>query len=335
MASSYSIRKASPAETPAALATLPKLGRSVVSDLFVAVSRAGDMLGAGALIAPAQRGGPPVWKFALAVDPAHRRAGIGRALLRTITAEARRAGASRLRTHTSLEDGPGTRFLRALGFTASKRIFHFTVDFSGFHRATRAIRDRLVARGKIPGSARLVPLGDVSAEQVVRLIDLHLAGMRARLTESSLGRGDRPWSREDSVVLLSGDAVRAALVLGWQGATPRIYRYVIDPRFRSTWVHVVMLTAAMERMLARGSHRVRFSCYEDIRDTVRIAERCGARPEKVTRSYSLNLSATRLRRAWRSVLAIRSLVAPAAVVQRFQAFARALTGREKPRQAPV
>ena len=82
----YSVRKAWPSEITAAVAMLPVFDGPVVPDVFVAVSEAaGGIVGAAALVSPRRNNRIPIsWKFAIAVDVAHRRAGIGRALFSAV-----------------------------------------------------------------------------------------------------------------------------------------------------------------------------------------------------------------------------------------------------------
>lgn len=95
-------------------------GRGVV----LVATAAGAVVGTVALLRSLSTavGGDVCWLEDLVVDPAHRRAGVGRALVQAAIVEARRRGWARITLLTDPDNDAGQRLYAALGFARSSMV---------------------------------------------------------------------------------------------------------------------------------------------------------------------------------------------------------------------
>ena len=70
----------------------------------------------------------------------------------------------------------------------------------------------------------------------------------------------------------------------------RIDAYAVDREWRRSPAGVVLLEAALARGLATGARVIRFACWEDVRDTIKLARRAGAREIGCDGQYVLGLA---------------------------------------------
>jgi GNAT superfamily N-acetyltransferase len=257
--------------------------------VFVATSRA-RILGVAAMGTQPWGHRPPGFRFALRVTVPYRRRGVGRALVQAAAREARGLGARALRAWRSVELEEEAAFLRSVGFERTRRALHFEADVLDFLRHLQTVRERLIAHRRVPEDARVVPLREADRRAVIRLCRRHLEGLPAGLRHALRGRSQGAASLEHSVVLRVGETMCGVLIYGWEGDTARIDVQLLDPAFRRTWASILLLAGAIERGRETGASRIRFHCYDDNRDTLKLAERIRARLLKAEDFYALDLT---------------------------------------------
>lgn len=274
--------RADAAALPACFALLPALA-GVEAVMLTARDAEGTLLGAAGVLwrgwnVPA---GMPAW---VEVLPDSRRRGVGRALL---------AGLARLAAAESDwlwailpvdEASDAAAFARACGAQARKRHFFFEARGSAFTDDMGSVVARLRRAGRIPADLTMTVLSEANIEQVKWLIAERMEAPPPRM-DQLLARGlaeppeTAPVDRERSCVLVTGDGsvAGALLVRRVPGEdASEVVCNVVDPRWRNGWANPMLLHAFTARSLAHGIDRMRFSCDEDVRDTIRLARRSGA-----------------------------------------------------------
>jgi GNAT superfamily N-acetyltransferase len=235
---------------------------------------------------------PQGFRFGVTVAPPYRRRGVGRALVRAVADEARGWGVRGLWAWDRAGEGRGAEFLRALGFDCSKRFLYFEGDAKRLHALVRPLSDRIVSGGGLPPGVRVVPLREAPAAGVVRLHQRHLSGDAARLAARIAGHGPDAFSPDHSVVLMADEAVCGAILYGWTDDVARIDAYAVDREWRRSPAGVVLLEAALSRGFSTGASVIRFACWEDVRDTIKMARRAEAREIGSDGQYVLDLART-------------------------------------------
>ena len=168
------------------------------------------------------------------------------------------------------------RFLAAVGFHETRQVFDYEAAGAEFYSRLKGIYDRFANAGKLPARFRIVTLADAPTDAVAALVAEHLP----QASHTAVARVVQGTSRHDaerSVVLLEGDTVLGALLYSWNTADPVIDCWIVAPAARGTAANLMMVEAATRYGLAGGASRFRFSCTDDVRDTIKLAERGGAR----------------------------------------------------------
>ena len=257
--------------------------------MLVATEAADEKLvGAGALSFSPNRYFPEHADFLVHVGEIHRRRGIGRALLNALIAAAREGGAKQLRSLQLEEKGVGFQFALACGFKPYPANITFEAPIENFGRMT-GLYNSMVARGKIPNGARVIPLSEAPREEVFRLVLDHFGFSSQHVAERL--RGTEPgFSQTLSRVALLDGKVIGALVLTYQKALSTIDATAVLARYRHSWVNLALKHSAFEELQARGVKKVRFSANAEAhRDAINMAGRVKARELRRTCMAVLNL----------------------------------------------
>jgi GNAT superfamily N-acetyltransferase len=290
----FIVARAQPGRTDAVWALLadglPGLSRPLAPppSLWVAQPAGGPApwLGAAALWPVPQRGG--VWGFRAhcQVLPAHRRQGIGRALLAALAAEAGQWGAPRLISWDTLGDGPGSAFAQAVGGQAAFRLHHFLPDKATALRRCAALVERLHRQGRVPAGFALLPLHEVPREPLLALHcqEFHAVPQAAtHLFEAHLADAHL---RALSVALWDGQQLAGYLLAGPGGDLPEVSFWATAPGHRGGWAAAVMLHAFVARL---GGPKARYHCNELNRAPMNFARRTAAPLEKITLGWCLEV----------------------------------------------
>lgn len=255
-------------------------------EFFVAVQEAEPYLVGAACF---RHGGATLFSLRVRVLRTHRRRGIGSALLARVIQEARARGCHTVIARTDPEAEPDAApFLEAHGFRRGMRLSTVEGDIEAMRPKLVALRDRLLAAGKVPGGARVVPYRDAPKDQVARLFAEHILNnpdLEAGRIEHWLAHGNVG----DSPVALVGDQVVGMLLWSLEGSLATVPARVVAPGYRGGWVNAWLMAEAIEAGWAAGARRVRFEIPEGNQDTEKLARRLGASRVRTTESYALLL----------------------------------------------
>ena len=173
-------------------------------------------------------------------------------------------------------EDPACLFLRRNGFEAVAVISEFDADTEAMLAAVAPVYRRLVARGKVPRGAELVPIEQSPVPEVRRLVLEHLPRLEDEL-EPDLRRYAGTASR---ALLLNGDLVGAMLVRPL-GSMVFWDANVVAPAKRNTWASTCLKNEVFSAVLAAGATRIRFRTNEAIHpDTAKLARRVAADLQK-------------------------------------------------------
>ncbi len=271
--SPWLIRPALDGEAVACRAMLPEAfpPAGPAPDLFVALGHAGGLLGAAAM-AWFPRGFPVLaW-----VDPAARRQGIGRALLRA-AADAAAGETMALLAWSSVEEGcAAAEFLQAAGFKATRRLLGFETDGVRFAALITTLRSRVQAAGRVPADAPVIPLSSASPAAIIRLVMPEFGAMLHdvawRLQPGISGGYDQALS----FVVVQGSEALGCMLVRREHDVLEIDLNLVGPAHRRGWVNLLLLEAVACRGREAGVTRFRFHCEAHVRDTLNLGRRTGA-----------------------------------------------------------
>jgi GNAT superfamily N-acetyltransferase len=222
------------------------------------------------------------------VAPQARRRGIGTALVQTIAQAARDDAPALNAWHDVAQGSEAAAFLAATGFACVRQVFEFEADMKTFYDLIKVTYDRFAARGKLTADFHIVSLAEAPADQVAALV----ADNFALASASSLARVAQGTSSHDpdkSVALLKDGHVLGALLYSWNGGDIGIDAWVVADEARGTSANLMLVEAASRRALEAGAWRFRFSCTDDVRDTINLARRGGAVQTATKARYSKRL----------------------------------------------
>lgn len=280
------IRRATDGEARACRLMMPEIfGPSHAPELWVAIDRETSLLVGGAGAAWHLVSDPPGFPVYVHVLPSVRRRGIATAL---VNAVARACSGDACRLNAWFDVAPNSSaatFMAAIGFTLARQVFDYEAGGAEFYARIKAIHDRFARAGKLPADFRIVPLGEAPAEAVAALVADHLS-MASATAVARVVRGTSSHDPQRSVVLLKGQAVLGSLLYSWNHADPVIDCWIVAPTARGTAANLMLVEAATRNGLAGGAQRFRFSCTDDVLDTVNLAQRGGARQIATRLRYS-------------------------------------------------
>lgn len=234
-------------------------------------------------------------RIALRVPRPLRRQGLGRAIIEAVASEAR-SRVARLLVRLDGDTNPAAwPFLAACGFELAERQVFLAADYSLARGRLLALYARLQARGAIPASARVVPLGEAP---LAPLVELHVAlvgGTSAGIAAQLQARRNAG-ARDDSIVLLVNEVPAGLLLFDTRAGVTRIATRLVSPSLQaaglgSGWPNVMLLAEGCRRADRRSTHTLRFDCRESNRDTMRLVRHLDATIEQQAEVYARRLGA--------------------------------------------
>ncbi len=197
------------------------------------------------------------------VVPQYRRQSVGSALLRQLLEEASREGYREATAQADVEADPGTElFLLAHHFLRGERLYSVEGDLARMRHTVCALRDRLLASGRIPSAARVVPLTSSHWDSVLELFSDHIAQspfINPQFMPLSMIPEMLPFSR----ILLVENRVEGMLLAHREEEVVKTHGLVVTPPFRKSWAVVLLLSEAIESAWDAGARRTQFDFLEN------------------------------------------------------------------------
>ncbi len=263
------------------------LGWMAGREYLVAVQEAPPQIVGAASFHPQERA---FFGVRVRVIRTYRRRGIGSRLLRHILDEAARRKVTVLFSGADgLREPDAAPFLAAHGFEFLGRLTTVEADVLAMRDYLSALRDRLMAGGKVPGNARLVQFSEAPQDQVARLYAEYIA----HNPEADPALLRHPRFKEKiaaSPVLMMDDRVVGILLVGVEGELATVHARVVAPELRGGWVNALMMGTATEQEWQAGARRVRFEIPPNNRDTEKLARRFRAETVRAWDRYVLRLA---------------------------------------------
>jgi GNAT superfamily N-acetyltransferase len=207
----------------------------------------------------------PRWIVDVHVIPPFRRQGVGRQLIETVASEAATKRIGILDAWVLPEEGSDlVHQVERFGFDVHKKIFEYEASTLDVLASAERLYQRVVERGSIPSTARLVCLKDANMAEVIALHTAYLGGTEAGLAPRLRGFGAIPCDPYLSLVLLVDDRVMG-LALCHCPSDPKLYEYdsaVIHPSLRNSWASAWLRYEQSRRAVGQGCEMVRYMTFD-------------------------------------------------------------------------
>jgi GNAT superfamily N-acetyltransferase len=216
----------------------------------------GEPVGAAMLAgSPEGQGSGRVW-IQVEVLPAYRGRGVGTALLRAVSEQARRRGHVTLACHIQVDDAYSLSFLERRGFVPQRRWDEFVlaVPAGADHKAPRPDGVEIVALAEDP--ALLPGMYEVASETY------HELGGHMPLYTRSFVKWQAhelgPGTRLDltPVAVAAGKVIGFATLLMQDDSSGEVRTVAVSPDWRGRGVATALVAAQIERARAQAMHRL-------------------------------------------------------------------------------
>jgi GNAT superfamily N-acetyltransferase len=221
------------------------------------------------------RAGPGV---AVHVIEPCRRHGVGTSLVSQLASAARAGGAQALFAARRVDqDSDEMRGWASLGFTACETVQEHLLPLEQFEPRLAPLLDRMQKQGRIPSTARIIPLYQANHPAVLQLHLDHLGGDRGDLYRKLKGSGNGAFHPRYSRVLMVGDAVTGCILAHRRDKdTAVVDADIVDPSLRGGWANVWLKLEATRGALRLGIKQFQFTTFDHYADTRSFAMKLGS-----------------------------------------------------------
>lgn len=209
------------------------------------------------------------------VVPPFRRQGVARRLLDSMAESVAKRGAGALYATQKVNLGSEQQLAwSALGFIPCEKVEYHELPLAEFEVQLAPLLERMQQRGKIPPTARIIPLYEANIEAVAQLhLDI-LGGDRMNLLQKL--RGDVPdsYSARYSRILLLEDQIVGFILAHRAGQdVAHVDANVLAPEVRGGWANVWLKLEATRGAMQLGIKKFVFSTFDHYSDTRSFTER--------------------------------------------------------------
>lgn len=271
----FSIRTASASDALAVRMLLPSAADALS---YCLVAEAGDpsrIVGAAGItraMRPKPLVGPGV---TIEVIPPYRRRGIARRLIERIAEQAKDRGAAALYATQKVDShSEAMQAWSALGFSPCETVQYHELPLNEFEIQLAPLLQRMRERGKIPETARIVPLFEADIDAVARL-HLEVLGGDALDLQQKL-RGDVPNSylaHYSQILLLENRVVGFILAHRVGKDVAFVDANVLAPDVRGGWANIWLKLEATRGAQQLGIKKFVFTSFDHYTDTRSFTER--------------------------------------------------------------
>lgn len=271
----FSIRLATSQDAKAVRMLLPGAADALGFCLVAEVENPGRIV-AAAGITTALRAKPIAGPGVLVhVIPPVRRHGIAHQLLQLLSDTAAKQGVGALYATQKVDLG-SEQYLAwtALGFKPCEMVEYHELPLAEFEIQLAPLFERMQQRGKIPPTAKIVPLYEAEIDAVAQMhLDI-LGGDKANLLQKL--RGDVPdsYSARYSRILLLDDRIVGFILAHRAGQeVAHVDANVLAPEVRGGWANVWLKLEATRGAMKLGIRKFVFSTFDHYTDTRSFTER--------------------------------------------------------------
>lgn len=279
----FLVRAAEPADAKAVRMLLPGLPED--ADRFVACDGEHQRVIGAAAATRVPRRSPAVGPgVAIHVIPPCRRTGVGGSLLERLETTTRARGGRALYAAQRVEvSSPDMVAWQWLGFTVCETIEEHELPVANFDPVLGPLLERMKRRGRIPETARMIPLHAADAAGVVRLHLENLGGDAGDLLRRIRGQAPNSFHPDFSRVLLIGDRIVAA-VLARRVSQQAIMvdAIIVAPEARGGWANLWLKLDATRRVIPHGITHLSFTTFDRYADTRSFVQKLGGRTTRTT-----------------------------------------------------
>jgi N-acetylglutamate synthase-like GNAT family acetyltransferase len=278
----FLIRPAAAADAKALRMLLPEMRDGAVR--FVVVDGRDKLVIGAAAVTHSHRLQPLVGPgVSIRVIEPCRRQGVGRALFEQLEHVAKSAGAKALFAVKRVDlDSDEMRAWEWFGFRPCETVEEHVMPSSQFEPQLGPLVVRMRERGRIPVSARVVPLYQADLAAVLQLHLGHMGGDREELYRKLRGRGPGAFHSRYSHVLLIDNKVKGCMLAHRSSHdTMTVDANVIDPELRGGWANALLKLEAF-----RGAFEelkwIRFTTFDHYTDTRSFTGKLGGSTVRTT-----------------------------------------------------
>jgi GNAT superfamily N-acetyltransferase len=218
------------------------------------------------------------------VIPPCRGHGIASGLVRCLEAAALASGHGALYAARRVVDGSDEmEAWQRLGFTSCGAVDEHLLPLEQFEPRIAPLVDRLRQQGKIPPSARILPLYRANAADVLHLHLECLGGDRDDLQRKLQGSVAGSFHPRYSRVLYVGNCVRGCILAHRADQhTAVVDADIVDPSLRGGWANAWLKLEATRGALRLGIKQFQFTTFDHYTDTRNFARKLGGRVIRTT-----------------------------------------------------
>lgn len=223
-------------------------------------------------IRPKPLAGPGV---AVHVIAPNRRQGIARRLLAELGERAAATGAAALYATQKVElNSDEMQAWTALGFVPCETVEYHELPLDQFEIQLAPLLERMQERGKVPKSARIIPLCEADPEAVAQLHLAVLGGDADDLRQKLRGDVPNSYSARYSRILLVDDRV-VGFILAHRAAkdVAHVDANVLAPEVRGGWANVWLKLEATRGAQSLGIKKFVFTSFDHYTDTRSFTDR--------------------------------------------------------------
>jgi N-acetylglutamate synthase-like GNAT family acetyltransferase len=272
----FLIRRAEQSEAQAVRMLIPELRDTAAA--FVALDGMHKLVVGAAVMTRSARRQPLVGPgIAVHVIVPCRSHGIAKSLVGHLAAAAQAAGYQALFSARRVVDGSAeSGAWQRLGFTPCETVQEHVLPLEQFEPRIAPLVDHLRQRGRIPTSARIIPLYQANHAAVLQLHLDHLGGDRDDLNRKLQGSCAGSFHPRYSRVLLVGDRVVGCILAHRADKdTAVVDADIVDSSLRGGWANVWLKLVATRGALRLGIKQFQFTTFDQYTDTRSFAMKLG------------------------------------------------------------
>lgn len=206
-----------------------------------------------------------------------RRHGIAKQLIATVAAAVEQAGATALYSAQRVElNSAEMHGWKGLGFSAFETVEQHLLPLLEFEPRLAPLVERMRERGRIPASARIIPLYEANLPAVLQLHLDNMGGDRGDLYRKLRGQGSGAFHpRYSRVLTIDGQVSGCILAHRRDRDTAVVDADIVAPSVRGGWANVWLKLEATRGAMGLGIKNFEFNSFDHYADTRSFTRKLG------------------------------------------------------------